>query len=94
MVYPEFIDELISFIKESLPPAHELQSHELYPGIKLSGEPVFIVDDDTTGERLLIDFNNKKIWEKTKLKVPTIILFKNNEEIEEMIEQDHKREFN
>lgn len=94
MVYSEFIDEFISFIKESLPPTHELQSHKLYPGIKLSGEPVFIVDDDTTGKHLLIDFKNKKRWGKTKLKVPTIILFKNDEEIEEMIEQDHQREFN
>jgi hypothetical protein len=40
MVYSEFIDEFIVFIKENLPPRHELQSHELYPGIKLSGEPV------------------------------------------------------
>ena len=68
MVYPEFIDEFILFIKENLPPAHELQSHELYPRIKLSGEPVFVVDDDTTGKRLLIDCKNKKIWKKTKLK--------------------------
>ena len=94
MVYPEVIDEFISFIKENLPPVHELQSHELYPGIMLSGEPVFIVDDDTTGKRLLIDFNNKILWEKTKLKIPTITIFKNDEEIEEMIEHDHQREFN
>ena len=61
MVYSEYIDEFIIFIKENLPPKHELQSNELYPGIKLSGEPVFIVDDDTTGKRLLIDFINEKV---------------------------------
>ena len=93
IVYYEFIDEFIPFIKENLPPTHELQSHELYPGIKLSGMPVFIVDDDTTGKRLLIDFINRKRWEKTNLKVPTIRLFENDAEIQEMIEQDHQREF-
>jgi hypothetical protein len=34
MVWSEFIDDFISFIKEHLPIDHELQSHELYPGIK------------------------------------------------------------
>ena len=90
----EFIDDFISFIKENLPPTHELQSHELYPGIKFKAEPIFIVDDDTTGKRLLIDSKNKKRRRKTKLKVPTIILFENDAEIEEMIERDHQREFN
>jgi len=94
MVWSEFIDDFISFIKENLPPTHELQSHELYPGIKLSREPVFIVDDDTTGKRLLIDFTNKKRWGKTNLKVPTIRMFDNNAEIEEMIERDYQRELN
>lgn len=93
LVYSEFIDEFISFIKENLPPTHELQSHELYPGIKQSAEPVFIVDDDTTGKRMLIDFINKRRWKKTKLKVPSIKLFENDAEIQEMIEQDHQQEF-
>ena len=93
MVYSEYIDEFIAFIKENLPPKHELQSNELYPGIKLSGEPVFIVDDDTTGKRMLIDFLNKKRWGKTNLEVPTIRIFENNAEIQEMIDQDHQREF-
>jgi hypothetical protein len=93
MVYSDFIDEFIAFIKENLPPMHELQSNELYPGIKLSGKPVFIVDDDTTGNRLLIDFLNKRRWGKTNLKVPTIRIFGNDAEIQEMIEQDHQREF-
>ncbi len=72
MVWSEFIDDFISFIKENLPPKHELQSHKLYPGIKINGEPIFIVDDDTTGKRLLMDFKNKKRWGKTNLKAPTI----------------------
>ena len=93
MVYSEFIDELVAFIKENLPATHELQSNELYPGIKLSGKPVFIVDDDTTGKRLLIDFINEKRWKNTNLKAPTIRLFENDAEIQEMIEQDHQREF-
>jgi hypothetical protein len=42
---------------------------------------------------LLIDFINKKRWGKTNLKVPTIRLFENDAEIQEMIEQDHQREF-
>lgn len=94
MVWSEFIDKAIAFIKENLPPTHELQSHELYPGIKLSGEPVFIVDDDTAGKRLLMDFKNRKRYEKTNLKAPTIKVFEDDVEIEEMIEQDHKKEFN
>ena len=93
MVYSDFIDEFIAFIKENLPPMHELQSNKLYPGIKLSGKPVFIVDDDTTGNRLLIDFLNKRRWGKTNLKVPTIRIFENDAEIQEMIEQDHQRKF-
>ena len=94
MVWSELIDDFISFIKENLPPKHELQSHELYPGIKINGEPIFIVDDDTTGKRLLMDFKSRKRWGKTKLKVPTIRVFKNDEEIEEMIERDHLHELN
>ena len=93
MVYSEFIDEFISFIKENLPPTHELQSHELYPGIKLSGKPIFIVDDGTTGKRLLIDLINKDRWGKNNLKVPTIRLFENDAEIQEKINQDHQQEF-
>ena len=69
MVWSEFIDEAISFIKEHLPPMHEMQSHKLYPGIRLSGEPVFIVDDDTTGKRLLMDFRNRKRYKKTNFNV-------------------------
>ena len=81
IVWSEFIDDFISFIKENLPPKHELQSNELFPGIKVNGEPIFIVDDDTTGKRLLMEFKNKKRWGKTNLKVPTIRMFENNAEM-------------
>ena len=86
MVWSESIDEFISFIKESLPSDHKLQSHDLYPGIKINGKAIFIVDDDTTGERLLMDF------EKTNKKAPFIKRFETNDEIQSMIEQDHQKE--
>ncbi len=94
MVWSEFIDDFISFIKENLPPKHELQSHELYPGIKINGEPIFIVDDDTSGKRLLIDFKNKKRLGGTNRKSPFIKVFESDDEIQEMIEQDYQRELN
>jgi len=92
MVWSEYIDEFIIFIKEHLPADHELQSHELYPGIKIDGEPIFIVDDDTTDKCLLMDFNNKKIWKNSRIDVPTIRYFENDQEVEEMMEADHQRE--
>lgn len=92
MVWSEFIDEFILFIKEHLPVEHELQSHDLYPGIKIDGEPIFIVDDDTTGNRLLMDFTNKKQWKNTRINVPTIRIFESDQEVEEMIERDYQRE--
>ena len=87
MVWSEYIDEFISFIKENLPSDHKLQSHDLYPGIKINGEPVFIVDDDTTGEYLLIDFT------RTTKRIPFIKAFENRDEIQKIIEQDHQKEF-
>ena len=87
MVWSEYIDEFISFIKESLPSDHKLQSHDLYPEIKISGKSIFIVDDDTTGERVLVDF------EKNNEKGPFIKIFENDDEIQSMIEQDHQKEF-
>ncbi len=87
MVWSEYIDELISFIKENLPSDHKLQSYDLYPGIKINGEPVFIVDDDTTGEYLLIDFT------RTMKRIPFIKAFENRDEIQKIIEQNHQKEF-
>jgi len=92
MVWSEFIDDFISFIKEHLPIDHELQSHELYPGIKNDGDPIFIVDDDTTGNCLLMDFKNKKQLNNSDVNVPIIITFQNDQEVEEMIKRDHQRE--
>ena len=92
LVWSEFIDEFISFIKEHLPVDHELQFHELYPGIKIDGAPIFIIDDDTTGKCLFMDFKNKKQWNNSGVNVPTISIFKSDQEIEEMIERDHQLE--
>lgn len=86
MVWSEYIDEFISFIKENLPSDHNLQSHDLYPGIKINGKSIFIVDDDTTGKRILMDF------ERINKKDPLIKIFGNNGEIQSMLEQDHQRE--
>lgn len=87
MVWSEYIDDFIVFIKNNLPQTHELQSHDLYPGIKLSGKSIFIVDDDTTEESLLMDF------EKTNKKEPFIRIFENDDEIQKKIDQDHQKEF-
>ena len=94
MVYLDCIDDFIAEIKNALPPDHELQDHELFPGIKWSGRPIFIVDDDTTGKNILINLEKRMRWKNTKSKIPTIRLFECDTEIEEMIERDHQREFN
>ncbi len=92
MIWSECADQIIAQIKESLPPDHEMQKHEIFPEIKLELRPIFIVDDSTTGTRLLMNFEKMKRWKKTKFKIPTIKVFKNDTEISEMIEQDHKAE--
>jgi hypothetical protein len=40
----------------------------------------------------LMDFNNKKKWKNTRIDVPTIRYFENDQEIEKMMEADHQRE--
>lgn len=90
MVWTEYIDDFIAFIKENLPPNHELQSHKLYPGIKYNREPIFIVDDDTTEKCLLINFNKES--GKTRFKIPVIKVFENDDEVQKMIDQDHQKE--
>lgn len=92
MIYMEFADEIIAQIKDALPPDHELQKHEIFPGVKWERRPIFIVDDDTTGERLLMNFEKWKRWKKTKRKVPVIRVFKDTAEIAAMIERDHQAE--
>lgn len=93
MVWSEYIDSFISFIKENLPPTHELLSHDLYPGIKKERELIFIVDDDTTGDSFLMDFTKVKSNKSTGQGV-LVKAFKNTEEVQELIDQDHNNEFN
>ncbi len=52
MIWMEYVDDFIAQIKDGLPPDHEIQQHEIFPGIKWEGRPIFIVDDDTTGEEI------------------------------------------
>lgn len=89
MIWIEYADEIIAQIQEAFPPNHEIQTHEIIPGIKWEGRPIFIVDDDTTGQRILMNFEKMKRWKKTKFKVPTMKVFKDDAEIREMIENDH-----
>jgi len=53
---------------------------------------IFIVDDDTTGERILMNFEKMKRWKKTKFKIPIMKVFKNDAEIAELIEHNHQTE--
>lgn len=92
MVWMESVDDFIEAIKTALPPDHELHSHDLFPGIKWDGRPIFIIDDDTTGEYLLMDFVKKERWKRSRLKVPTITVLKIREEVAIMIERDHRAE--
>ncbi len=88
----EYADELIAQIKAALPPPHEMRKHDIFPGIKWNRRPIFIVDDDTTGQRLLVNLERMKRWKKTKFMVPTMKVFKGDAEIAAMIEGDHLTE--
>ena len=92
LVYLDCIDDFIAQIKDALPPAHEFQNHELFPGIKWSGRPIFIVNDDTTGKYILMDFEKRKRWKKTKFKIPIIKILNNRQEVSNIIERDHALE--
>jgi hypothetical protein len=92
MVWMEYVDDFVEGIKASLPPDHELQDHELFPGIKWQGRDIFIVDDDTTSEYLLMDLERMKHWRKSRGKVPTITVLKTREEVSALIEKDHQAE--
>jgi hypothetical protein len=92
MIWMEYADELIAQIKAALPPVHEMRKHDIFPGIKWNRRPIFIVDDDTTGQRLLVNLERMKRWKKTKFKVPTMKVFKDAAEIAAMIERDHLTE--
>ena len=92
MVPAEYIDLCMAEIRNALPPDHPLQEHAIYPGIKWARRPIFIVDDDTTGEWIRMDFEQKKRWRKTKYKVPAMEVFKSCGEVAAMIERDHLAE--
>ncbi len=88
----EYIDRFLAEIREALPPDHPLQEHELFPGIKWARRPILIVDDDTTGERIRMDFEQTKRWRKTKFKVPAMQVLRDDSEVAAMIERDHLAE--
>jgi hypothetical protein len=92
MVWSESVDDFIAVIKEALPSDHPLRDHDLYPGIKWSGRPIFIIDNDTTGEIILMDFERMSRWKRTKRHVPHIRTIKNMEELQEIINRDHSLE--
>ncbi len=92
MVWTEYADQFIAQIRDNLPPTHELQGHDLFPGIKWDGRDIFIVDDDTTGHYILMDFEDMKRWKKTKFRVPELTVFKTAAEVAERIERDHVAE--
>ena len=92
LVPTEYIDSFLAEIRDALPPDHPLQEHELFPGIKLARRPIFIVDDDTTGERIRMDFEHGERWRKTRFKVPAMQIFQDDAEVAAMIERDHLAE--
>lgn len=63
-----------------------------FPAFKWERRPIFIVDDDTTGQRILMNFEKMKRWKKTKHRVPAMKVFKDTAEIAAMIEHDHNAE--
>ncbi len=92
LVWSEYVYELLAQIKDALPFDHPLQNHNFYPGIKLSGRPIFIIDDDTTGEIMIIDFLRMSRWKRTKHKIPHIKIFKDRTEVQELINSDYSFE--
>jgi hypothetical protein len=92
MVWIEESVEIISQIKKALPPDHELQPHALFPRIKWEKRPIFVVDNDTTGQTILMNFEKMKRWKKTRFKVPAITVFKDHAEVSEMVDRDHLTE--
>jgi hypothetical protein len=66
MVWMEYAEEIIAQIKEALPPDHELQSHDIFPLVNWERRPIFIVDNDITGEQIYLNFEKMKRWKKTK----------------------------
>ena len=92
MIWIEYADEISAQIKDALPPDHELQRHKIFPAIKWERRQIYIVDDDSTGHYLVMDFETMKRWKKTKFRVPTIKMLKDRKEVADMIECDHMAE--
>ena len=92
LIWIEYADQIIAQIKDALPPDHEIQQHEIFPAIKWERRPIYIVDDDTTGQSILMNFEKMKRWKKTKFKVATMRVFKDQAEVAQMIERDHLAE--
>ncbi len=92
MIWSEYADEITAQIKDALPPDHELQKHDLFPGIKWDRRRIFIVDDDSTGKRILMNFEKMRRWKTSKFKVPTMTVFKDSAEVAQLIERDHMAE--
>ncbi|HRL76871.1 MAG TPA: hypothetical protein PK440_16360 [Candidatus Accumulibacter phosphatis] len=92
MIPTEYIDSFLADIRRALPRDHPLRGHELFPGIKMARRLIFIVDDDTTGERIRMDFEQGERWRKTRFKVPAMQVFKDDSEVAAMIERDHLAE--
>lgn len=87
MMYIEYADEFIEMIRQSLPDEHPLSEREFYPAAKISREFVFLIEDDTTGKSGLLDFRKKMRWKGKN--VPYYKEFRDEAEIEAMIDKDH-----
>ena len=72
MIWIEHAEAITAQIRNALPPDHELEKHDLFPGIKWDRRPIFIVDDDTTGQRILMNFEKTKRWKNTSFTIPTM----------------------
>ena len=88
----ELVDDFVEFIKCNLPSDHELQGHELFPGIKWDGKPTFIVDDDTTGEFILMNFEKMDRRGKSGQRAPTMTVLRTRGEVAAVIKKDHQTE--
>lgn len=89
MIWMESADEFIAQIKDSLPPDHDLQEHDIFPGLKWDGRPIFIVDDDTTGKRILMNFEQPRRWEETRYNLPRLTIFDSDAAVAAQIAPDH-----
>ena len=92
MIPTGYINRFIAEIREALPPDHPLQEHEIFPGIKWARRPIFIVNDDTTGEPHPHGLRADETLAETKFKVPAMQVLRDDSEVAAMIERDHLAE--